>query len=212
MTRGITRRKRTLSRCTTRCRSGGIYSSGWVESETLSTNVVRCAERPGRARGVLRRSYTASLRALRGAAISRRISREPSQSGYRFTMTIVPGDQANERGEPEVLGTSTLSESPNTEVIPNQLLTSADGATDCRLVVHRSPIGARLLVRLTHKRSICTGIWLATRSSHRAEPQPTSALRATVGTLRASRERRVEAPPGFEPGMEVLQTVRECDS
>lgn len=27
-----------------------------------------------------------------------------------------------------------------------------------------------------------------------------------VGTLRASRERRVEAPPGFEPGMEVLQT------
>ena len=40
----------------------------------------------------------------------------------------------------------------------------------------------------------------------RAQRQPTSALRATVGTLRASHERRVEAPPGFEPGMEVLQT------
>jgi hypothetical protein len=31
------------------------------------------------------------------------------------------------------------------------------------------------------------------------------AIGATVGTLRASHERRVEAPPGFEPGMEVLQ-------
>src|SRR5687767_1159966 len=30
--------------------------------------------------------------------------------------------------------------------------------------------------------------------------------KATVGNLRVSYERRLEAPPGFEPGMEVLQT------
>ena len=47
--------------------------------------------------------------------------------------------------------------------------------------------------------------WLANRSSFVAV-RPTVALRAMVGNLRLNHERRLEAPPGFEPGMEVLQT------
>jgi hypothetical protein len=36
--------------------------------------------------------------------------------------------------------------------------------------------------------------------------------KATGGNLRVDHARRLEAPPGFEPGMEVLQTARGCDS
>jgi hypothetical protein len=47
-------------------------------------------------------------------------------------------------------------------------------------------------------------IWPASRSSF-AAVRSTFALRAMVDNLRLHYERRLEAPPGFEPGMEVLQ-------
>ena len=48
--------------------------------------------------------------------------------------------------------------------------------------------------------------WLANRSSGEAEGPTVASLRdAMVGNLRMD-QRRLEAPPGFEPGMEVLQT------
>ena len=50
--------------------------------------------------------------------------------------------------------------------------------------------------------------WLATRSSNRRDSPPSLAkLPASYGGHPSPEpERRVEAPPGFEPGMEVLQT------
>ena len=99
------------------------------------------------------------------------------------------------RLEAEVLGTSTLSESPNTEVIPNQLLTSADGAKDCRFVVHRSPIGARLLVRLTHKRS----------NLHWNFGLPAVARSSGEAPLRQGYGGNLRVGARIEPGMEVLQ-------
>ena len=51
-------------------------------------------------------------------------------------------------------------------------------------------------------------IWPAIRSSRRRREvhlRSHDFWRATVDILRLHRERRMEAPPGFEPGMEVLQ-------
>ena len=54
-------------------------------------------------------------------------------------------------------------------------------------------------------------MWLATRSSRAHIDSPPSLACALERELRwapfaRDRERRVEAPPGFEPGVEVLQT------
>ena len=51
--------------------------------------------------------------------------------------------------------------------------------------------------------------WLANRSSHPGS-EPTFAVRDSAqlrwATFAWDAERRLEAPPGFEPGVEVLQT------
>ena len=51
--------------------------------------------------------------------------------------------------------------------------------------------------------------WPANRSSVRERVGPPSlATRAMGGNLRVASERRLKAPPGFEPRMEVLQIQR----
>ena len=95
---------------------------------------------------------------------------------------------------------------------PGSRVTISHGALDDQTPYERlvtktragsSPASQELTV--THATGMDLRIWLANRSAN-LFGRPTFALRATVGNLRLIHARRLEAPPGFEPGMEVLQT------
>jgi integrase len=72
---------------------------------------------------------------------------------------------------------------------------TAEGRSrNCQWVLNRS-----------NRKALCGSLDLPTEARSLLI-QPTFALRAMAGNLRMDGVRRLEAPPGFEPGMEVLQT------
>ena len=84
-------------------------------------------------------------------------------------------------------------------------------AVEERLFVELDPNGPKwaIVPRTSSPASgVVVRVWLASRSAQLNKDSPPSP-KATAGYLRLDLARRLEAPPGFEPGMEVLQTKRE---